>query len=34
VQKAREAGFDDADLRALFDDVLRRDEEPPEAIAQ
>jgi GntR family transcriptional regulator len=34
VQKAREAGFDDADLGALFDDVVRRAEEPPESIAR
>lgn len=34
VQRAREAGFDDADLRALFDDVVRRDEEPPKAISR
>jgi GntR family transcriptional regulator len=34
VQRAREAGFDDVDLRALFDDVVRREEEPPESVAQ
>ncbi len=34
VQKAREAGFDDGDLRALFDDVVKREAEPPEAIAR
>jgi GntR family transcriptional regulator len=34
AQKAREAGFDNGDLQALFDDVVRREAEPPEAIAR
>jgi GntR family transcriptional regulator len=34
VQRAREAGFDVVDLKALFDDVIRHDEDTVEAMSR